>query len=188
MELSLYAISRAIESFFLCVRDVPVVRLLRSYLPRRLDVLLFSVASAFLMHAYSDKQGRHRDKFKSKYLNAFDFLLGNAGHDRAAIRHIPSNRDLRRRLMTSFRSRDGDPGGRLRKQGSLRAVGGSLPDVRQLARVDETPSRGVSPEMMLSMPHPLQSVSEGEDEAGTGAAEGSRHGPRDGDKARDPRD
>lgn len=39
MELSLYALSRAIESFFLCIRHRPLLKLLRAYMPRRMDVV-----------------------------------------------------------------------------------------------------------------------------------------------------
>ncbi len=47
--------------------------------PKRIDVLMFSAAAAAIMHCYSDGQGRHRDVFRSKYLNVLDFVFGNTG-------------------------------------------------------------------------------------------------------------
>ena len=40
---------------------------------------MFSAAAAAIMHCYSDGQGRHRDVFRSKYLNVLDFVFGNTG-------------------------------------------------------------------------------------------------------------
>lgn len=51
----------------------------RNALPRRTDVLLFAAATAAICHCYSDSNGRHRDVFRSKYLNVLDFILGNTG-------------------------------------------------------------------------------------------------------------
>lgn len=48
-------------------------------MPSRLDVLLFSVGCAAIMNAYSGDNGKHRDVFKSKYLNVLDFVFGNTG-------------------------------------------------------------------------------------------------------------
>ena len=48
-------------------------------MPKRIDVLMFSAAAAAIMHCYSDSQGRHRDVFRSKYLNILDFVFGNTG-------------------------------------------------------------------------------------------------------------
>jgi hypothetical protein len=73
----LAAISQAIESFALCVGQWGWVR--RDALPQRTDVLLFSAATAAICHCYSDGCGRHRDVFRSKYLNVLDFILGNTG-------------------------------------------------------------------------------------------------------------
>lgn len=50
-----------------------------SLVPSRLDVLLFSVGCAAIMNAYSGDHGKHRDVFKSKYLNVLDFVFGNTG-------------------------------------------------------------------------------------------------------------
>ncbi len=51
----------------------------RKQLPARLDVLLFSAAIAAITHCYSGGSGRHRDVFRSKYLNVLDFVFGNTG-------------------------------------------------------------------------------------------------------------
>ncbi len=48
-------------------------------MPKRIDVLMFSAATAAIMHCYSDGKGRHRDVFRSKYLNVLDFVFGNTG-------------------------------------------------------------------------------------------------------------
>jgi len=40
---------------------------------------MFSAATAAIMHCYSDGKGRHRDVFRSKYLNVLDFVFGNTG-------------------------------------------------------------------------------------------------------------
>lgn len=42
-------------------------------------MLLFSVGCAAIMNAYSGDNGKHRDVFKSKYLNVLDFVFGNTG-------------------------------------------------------------------------------------------------------------
>jgi hypothetical protein len=70
-------VPQAIESFALCVGQWGWVR--RDALPQRTDVLLFSAATAAICHCYSDGGGRHRDVFRSKYLNVLDFILGNTG-------------------------------------------------------------------------------------------------------------
>lgn len=77
MELALYCLSRALESFALCLVDWGLVR--RRDVPKRIDVLMFSAAVAAIMHCYSDGRGRHRDVFRSKYLNVLDFVFGNTG-------------------------------------------------------------------------------------------------------------
>lgn len=48
-------------------------------LPRRLDVILFSVATAAILHCYSDHWGERRDVIRGTYLSVFDFILGNTG-------------------------------------------------------------------------------------------------------------
>ena len=40
---------------------------------------MFSIATAAIMHCYSGAQGRHRDVFRSKYLNVLDFIFGSQG-------------------------------------------------------------------------------------------------------------
>ena len=77
MELAIYCLSRAMESFALCAVDWGLVR--RRDVPKRIDVLMFSAAAAAIMHCYSDGRGRHRDVFRSKYLNVLDFVFGNTG-------------------------------------------------------------------------------------------------------------
>lgn len=92
MELAFYCLSRAIQSLGECFVEwgwaphwVPLARL---------DVLLFSLASACILHCYSDHSGARRCVFRDKYLNGFDFVLGNYGFQTGAIRHIPSNSEL----------------------------------------------------------------------------------------------
>lgn len=86
---------QAIESFALCVGQWGWVR--RDALPQRTDVLLFSAATAAICHCYSDGGGRHRDVFRSKYLNVLDFILGNTGAPSQACCRVaaccPSRRD-----------------------------------------------------------------------------------------------
>ncbi|KAF2291552.1 hypothetical protein GH714_025564 [Hevea brasiliensis] len=70
IEISLYCLARAIESFFTCMADV-------GYLPqsknlKRADVLIFSVSTAIIMHCYA----REREVFRSKYLNVLDWVFG----------------------------------------------------------------------------------------------------------------
>jgi hypothetical protein len=69
--------AQATESFALCLGEWGWVR--RDALPRRLDVLLFAGATAAILHCYSDAEGRHRDVFRSKYLNVLDFIMGSQG-------------------------------------------------------------------------------------------------------------
>ncbi|CAL5223327.1 g5824 [Coccomyxa viridis] len=92
MELAVYCLSRALESFALCLVDWGLVR--RRDVPKRIDVLMFSAAAAAIMHCYSDGRGRHRDVFRSKYLNILDFVFGNTGVEQGAITHVPSTKDL----------------------------------------------------------------------------------------------
>ncbi len=83
MELAIYCLSRALESFALCLVDWGLVR--RRDVPKRADVLMFSAAAAAIMHCYSDGRGRHRDVFRSKYLNVLDFVFGNTGTSAATL-------------------------------------------------------------------------------------------------------
>lgn len=77
MELALYCISRAVESWGQCLQEWGCVS--PSFLPPRLDVVMFSLAVASITHCYADSQGQHRDVFRSKYLNVLDFIFGNSG-------------------------------------------------------------------------------------------------------------
>eukprot|EP00210_Caulerpa_lentillifera_P002890 g2760.t1 len=63
MELALYALSRAAESFSLCLVDWGYLTPVKW----RFDVALFSVATAFITHCYSDDEGVHRHSFRSKH-------------------------------------------------------------------------------------------------------------------------
>ncbi|XP_055836089.1 uncharacterized protein LOC129904556 [Solanum dulcamara] len=70
IEISLYCLARALESFVTCMADV-------GYLPqseklKRGDVVIFSMATAIIMHCYA----MERDVFKSKYLNVLDWVFG----------------------------------------------------------------------------------------------------------------
>ena len=65
------------ESFALCLGEWGWVK--RDALPKRFDVIIFSAATAAILHCYSDAQGHHRDVFRSKYLNVLDFILGSQG-------------------------------------------------------------------------------------------------------------
>ncbi|KAL3514144.1 hypothetical protein ACH5RR_026861 [Cinchona calisaya] len=70
IEISLYCMARAIESFFTCMADV-------GYLPeskklKRADVVVFSISTAIIMHCYAVE----RDVFRSKYLNVLDWVFG----------------------------------------------------------------------------------------------------------------
>eukprot|EP00898_Chlorokybus_atmophyticus_P001311 jgi/Chlat1/2180/Chrsp17S02753 len=70
MELALYCTARAIESFARCTTAWGWVK--GVHLLQRLDVVLFSLATATIMHCYS----RERDVFRSKYLNILDWVFG----------------------------------------------------------------------------------------------------------------
>lgn len=70
IEISLYCLARAIESFFTCMADV-------GYLPKsrrltRVDVVIFSISTAIIMHCYAQE----REVFRSKYLNVLDWVFG----------------------------------------------------------------------------------------------------------------
>jgi hypothetical protein len=88
-----------VESFGLSLVAWGLVR--PGALPRRLDVALFSLASGFILHCYSDHYGQRRAVFRSPYLAVFDFILGNRGFGEASISHLPSNADL---LLRGVRS------------------------------------------------------------------------------------
>lgn len=99
MELALYCMSRAVESFALCLGEWGWVR--RSLVPKRLDVVLFSAAVGCIMHCYSDSHGAHRDVFTSKYLSVLDFIFGNQGMEAGKIRHVPSTGQMLNTMATS---------------------------------------------------------------------------------------
>lgn len=70
MEISLYCLSRAIESFFTCAANA-------GFLPRasrvkHADVVVFSLATAIIMHCYA----LEREVFRSKFLNVLDWVFG----------------------------------------------------------------------------------------------------------------
>ena len=89
---SLFACLQAMLSFYqtLFVTKVAPRWLLRI----RTDVVVFSLATAAIMHCYSDAMGQHRDIFRSKYLNVLDFMFGGVGIDEGNIMHATSNREL----------------------------------------------------------------------------------------------
>ncbi|KAK9806740.1 hypothetical protein WJX72_001016 [[Myrmecia] bisecta] len=101
MELALYCLSRAAESFALCLAQWGWVH--PRSLPKRLDVLIFCAAVAAIMHCYSDSHGRHRDVFRSKYLNVLDFVFGNTGFEDDSLKHHPSTKDLLNRITPEVR-------------------------------------------------------------------------------------
>jgi len=77
MELALYCLSHAAMSCAACTVEWGLVR--PRHVPERLDVVMFAAAAAAIMHCYSDGHGRHRDVFRSKYLNYLDFVFGSTG-------------------------------------------------------------------------------------------------------------
>lgn len=106
MELALYCLSRSVEAFALTMVAHGWIN--AKLMPRRLDVMLFSAATAAICHCYSDHFGARRDVFKSKYLTVFDFTFGNQGFEKGGISHAPSNVQLAtlagQRLVRSVRS------------------------------------------------------------------------------------
>lgn len=72
MELALYCFARAIESFAICVTEWGVLERYNLTPPKRIDVFLFSAATAIIMHCYAQE----RDVFRSKYLNVLDWVFG----------------------------------------------------------------------------------------------------------------
>eukprot|EP00850_Spirogloea_muscicola_P008936 SM000049S16707 [mRNA] locus=s49:261878:264222:+ [translate_table: standard] len=78
MELALYCLSRAAESFAICAADWPWLRGWlggsKAPLPRA-DIALFCAATAVIMHCYAVE----RDVFRSKYLNVLDWVFGVPG-------------------------------------------------------------------------------------------------------------
>ncbi|KAL0700373.1 hypothetical protein Bca4012_056495 [Brassica carinata] len=70
IEISLYCLARAIESFFTCMTDAGYIR--PPKILRRADVVVFSVSTAIIMHCYAQE----REVFRSKYLNVLDWVCG----------------------------------------------------------------------------------------------------------------
>lgn len=70
IEISLYCLARAIESFFMCLLDVGYLPQLKKL--KRADVVIFSLSTAVIMHCYA----REREVFRSKYLNVLDWVFG----------------------------------------------------------------------------------------------------------------
>ncbi|XP_050212172.1 uncharacterized protein LOC126662285 [Mercurialis annua] len=70
MEISLYCLARAIESFFTCIADAGYLPHSKSF--RRADVVVFSISTAIIMHCYA----MEREVFRSKYLNVLDWVFG----------------------------------------------------------------------------------------------------------------
>ncbi|XP_031374478.1 uncharacterized protein LOC116189089 isoform X1 [Punica granatum] len=70
IEISLYCLARAIESFFTCMTDAGYLPKLRRL--NRVDVLIFSISTAIIMHCYAVE----REVFRSKYLNVLDWVFG----------------------------------------------------------------------------------------------------------------
>ncbi|GER53809.1 mitochondrial import inner membrane translocase [Striga asiatica] len=70
IEISLYCLARAIESFFTCIADTG--HLPHSKRFKRADVVVFSISTAIIMHCYA----MERDVFRSKYLNVLDWVFG----------------------------------------------------------------------------------------------------------------
>ncbi|XP_054796199.1 uncharacterized protein LOC129301647 isoform X2 [Prosopis cineraria] len=70
IEIALYCLARAIESFFTCMADAGYVP--RSRKIKRADVVVFSLSTAIIMHCYAQE----REVFRSKYLNVLDWVFG----------------------------------------------------------------------------------------------------------------
>ncbi|CAA6659511.1 unnamed protein product [Spirodela intermedia] len=70
MEISLYCFARAIESFFTCLADAGYT--VHAGRLKRADVVVFSFATAIIMHCYDQE----REVFRSKYLNVLDWVFG----------------------------------------------------------------------------------------------------------------
>uniref|UniRef100_A0A804LF39 Transmembrane protein 135 N-terminal domain-containing protein n=1 Tax=Zea mays TaxID=4577 RepID=A0A804LF39_MAIZE len=70
IEISLYCLARAIESFFTWMTDAglcpPILQI------KRADVVVFSIATSIIMHCYAQE----REVFRSKYLNVLDWVFG----------------------------------------------------------------------------------------------------------------
>ena len=87
MELAMYCWGREPAEIN---RPLPLRAVYRGLIPKSIqrqrgDILLFSIASATIMHCYNTE----RDVFRSKYLNILDYVFGSAGHDSQSISHTP---------------------------------------------------------------------------------------------------
>ncbi|KAH7278270.1 hypothetical protein KP509_38G033500 [Ceratopteris richardii] len=73
MEIALYCFARALESFAICFTDGDaMLSKWKSKAPKRVDVVLFSIATSIIMHCYAQE----REVFRSKYLNVLDWIFG----------------------------------------------------------------------------------------------------------------
>ena len=74
MEIGLYCFARALESFAICFSDADFMTptKVKLKMPKRVDVVLFSVATSIIMHCYAQE----REVFRSKYLNVLDWIFG----------------------------------------------------------------------------------------------------------------
>ncbi|KAL0796384.1 hypothetical protein Bca101_067761 [Brassica carinata] len=70
IEISLYCLARAVESFFTSMTEAGYIR--PPKILRRSDVVVFSVSTAIIMHCYAQE----REVFRSKYLNVLDWVFG----------------------------------------------------------------------------------------------------------------
>nr|KAJ0201077.1 hypothetical protein LSAT_V11C600337330 [Lactuca sativa] len=70
IEISLYCLARAIESFFTTMSEIGYMPHLKNL--KRVDVLIFSLSTSIIMHCYAIE----RDVFRSKYLNVLDWVFG----------------------------------------------------------------------------------------------------------------
>ncbi|KAE8659285.1 TRM112-like protein [Hibiscus syriacus] len=70
MEISLYCLARAIESFFTWMADEEYLAGSKNL--KRPDVVIFSLSTAIIMHCYAQE----REVFRSKYLNVLDWIFG----------------------------------------------------------------------------------------------------------------
>ncbi|GJN31620.1 hypothetical protein PR202_gb20037 [Eleusine coracana subsp. coracana] len=73
IEISLYCVARAIESLFTCIVDAGLCPVMLQI--KRLDIVVFSIATSIIMHCYDQE----RDAFRSKYLNVIDWVCGDPG-------------------------------------------------------------------------------------------------------------
>lgn len=70
MEIAQYCFARALESFFTAIVDAGMLPHAKKL--KRVDVVVFSLSTAVIMHCYAQE----RDVFRSKYLNVLDWVFG----------------------------------------------------------------------------------------------------------------